>query len=92
MTVNILENFEKGILNQYTKNLTQLMPRKIVITISLMVLMSLNEAVSLLILVPLLGLVGLDVGQGSLGQIDGLVSGGFAYFGLQPSLVLVLVI
>ncbi|MEN6291144.1 MAG: ABC transporter transmembrane domain-containing protein, partial [Methanobacterium sp.] len=92
MTGNIIKNFKKGLLNQYTKHLIQLMPRKIAITISLMVLMSLNEAVSLLILVPLLGLVGLDVGQGSLGQIDGLVSGFFAYFGLQPTLVLVLVI
>ncbi|EKQ54529.1 MAG: ABC-type multidrug transport system, ATPase and permease component [Methanobacterium sp. Maddingley MBC34] len=87
-----MKNFKKGILNQYTKNLTQLMPRKIAITILLMVFMSLNEAVSLLILVPLLGLVGLDVGQGTLGQIDGLVLGVFAYFGLQQTLVLVLVI
>ena len=84
--------FKDSLLGKFTQNLTLLMPRKVVLAISLMVLLSLNEAVSLIILVPLLGLVGLDVGQGSLGQIDGWVSAFFAYLGLQPTLVLILFI
>lgn len=79
-------------MGEFTRNLISLMPRKVVLTLTLMVILSLNEAVSLLILVPLLGLVGLDVGQGSLGQIDVLVSGFFSYLGLQPTLVLVLIL
>ena len=79
-------------MGEFTENLISLMPRKVVLALTLMVILSLNEAVSLLILVPLLGLVGLDVGQGSLGQIDVMVSGFFSYLGLQPTLVLVLVL
>ncbi len=79
-------------MGEFTRNLISLMPRKVALALTLMVILSLNEAVSLLILVPLLGLVGLDVGQGSLGQIDVLVSGFFSYLGLQPTLVLVLIL
>lgn len=79
-------------MGEFTRNLISLMSRKVALALTLMVILSLNEAVSLLILVPLLGLVGLDVGQGSLGQIDVLVSGFFSYLGLQPTLVLVLIL
>jgi|GEM_PF-4041173 hypothetical protein len=68
------EYFKDSLMGQFTRNLTRLMSRKVILTLTLMVLLSLTEAVSLLILVPLLGLVGLDVGQGSLGQIDGILS------------------
>ena len=85
-------NFKDSLLGQFTQNLTSLMPRKVVLALTLMVLLSLNEAISLLILVPLLGLVGLDVGQGALGQIDGLVSAFFVYLGVQPSLMMILII
>lgn len=83
---------KNSLLGQFTQNLTSLMPRKVVLALTLMVLLSLNEAISLLILVPLLGLVGLDVGQGALGQIDGLVSAFFVYLGVQPSLMMILII
>ncbi|HII84300.1 MAG TPA: ABC transporter ATP-binding protein [Methanobacterium subterraneum] len=86
------KNFNKSLLGSYTINFTQLMPKDIAIAISFMILLSFNEAVSLLILIPLLGLVGLDVGQGALAQIDGLVSTFFAYLGLQPTLALILII
>lgn len=79
-------------MGEFTENLISLMPRKVLLALILMVILSLNEAVSLLILVPLLGLVGLDVGQGSLEQVDVLVSTFFSYLGLQPTLVLVLIL
>jgi len=84
--------YKNSLLGQFTKNLTQLMPRKVALAIALMVVISFNEAVSLLILIPLLQLVGLDVGQGSLGQLAGLVSSFFTALGLQPTLIMVLVI
>jgi len=84
--------FKSSLMGKFIENLTSLMPWKVVLALTLMVILSLNEAVSLLILVPLLGLVGLDVGQGSLGQIDVMVSGFFSYLGLKPTLVLVLVL
>ncbi|OPY25070.1 MAG: putative ABC transporter ATP-binding protein [Methanobacterium sp. PtaU1.Bin242] len=90
MVRNFTANFQKSIMGQFIKNLTQLMPLKIAFALSLMVLMSFSEAVSLVILVPLLQLVGLDVGQGSLGQINELVLAFFNTLGIQPTLVLVL--
>ena len=63
--------YKNSLLGQFTRNLTQLMPRKVALAITLMVVISFNEAVSLLVLIPLLQLVGLDVGQGSLGQLAG---------------------
>jgi len=86
------EYFKDSLIGQFTRNLTRLMPRKVVLALALMVFLSLNEAVSLLVLVPLLGLVGLDVGQGSLGQIDGIISAFFTSLGLQPTLVLILIV
>ncbi|BDZ69011.1 ABC transporter ATP-binding protein [Methanobacterium ferruginis] len=87
-----MKYFENTLLEQYTRNLTQLMPRKVTLSVLLMVLLSLTEVVSLLMLIPLLGLVGLDIGQGSLGQIAGYVSLFFAFLGLKPTLAMVLVI
>lgn len=85
-------NFKETIVGQYTENLVSFMPRKLIISLSLMILMSFNEAVSLVILIPLLQLIGLDVGQGSLGQITGYVSYFFNSLGLEPTLFLVLTI
>ena len=89
---DIILNFKKSLLGQYTKNLTQLMPKKVILALFLMVGISLIEGVSLLLLIPLLQLVGLDVGQGSLGQIAVIVSAFFATLGLQLNLLMVLVI
>ncbi|MFA0832414.1 MAG: ABC transporter ATP-binding protein [Methanobacterium formicicum] len=88
----VIDKYRNSLLGQFTRNLTQLMPRKVTLAVVLMVVISFNEAVSLLILIPLLQLVGLDVGQGSLGQLAGLVSGFFTFFGLQPTLLMVLII
>ena len=87
-----LKYFKDSPLGQFTLDLTRLMPRKVALALTLMVLLSLSEVVSLLILVPLLGLVGLDVGQGSLGQIDEIISAFFTYLGLQPTLIMILII
>jgi ATP-binding cassette subfamily C protein len=87
---NFNDNY--NLLVNFTRNLTQLMPRKVSIALMLMVIISFNEAISLIILIPLLQLVGLDVAQGSLGQIDILVANFFSYLGLQPTLVLVLIL
>lgn len=84
--------YKNSLLGQFTRNLTQLMPRKVTLAIALMVVISFNEAISLLVLIPLLQLVGLDVGQGSLGQLAGLVSSFFVALGWQPTLIMVLVI
>ena len=87
MTEKIIQNFKKSLVYRYTKNLFQLMPKKLVLALSLMVLISLIQGISLILLVPLLQLVGLNVGQGSLGQIASLISVIFTTLGLQVNLL-----
>ena len=92
MAENIIINFKKSLLGRYTNNLFQLMPKKVTLALCLMVLISLTQGVSLILLVPLLQLVGLNVTQGSLGQIAGIVSTVFTSLGLQLNIATVLII
>lgn len=92
MVGRIFLNFKKSLLGEYTKNLMGIMPRKVVVSLILMVLLSLSEGISLLLLVPLLQLVGLNVSQGSIGQVEGIITSFFTTFGLQLTLPVVLVI
>ena len=92
MTQNIILKFKKSLLGRYTNNLFQLMPKKVTLALCLMVLISLTQGVSLILLVPLLQLVGLNVAQGSLGQIAGIVSTVFISLGLQLNIVTVLIL
>jgi ATP-binding cassette subfamily C protein len=77
---------------KYVTNLTRLMPKKVITTLALMIFISLTEGIGLLLLVPLLQIVGLDVQQGTLGQIAGVISSFFIYFGIKPTLPTVLLI
>ena len=92
MNGNIILNYKNSIVGHYTKNLFRLMTKKVIIALCLMVLISLMQGISLILLVPLLQLVGLNVGQGSLGQIASFVSSFFTTLGLQLNLLTVLVI
>jgi len=83
---------DKSYLQQYFKLLTRFNPGKFGLTVSLMVFISLTEGISLLLLVPLLQLVGLDVQQGALGQIAEAVASFFAYLNINPTLSVVLII
>jgi len=85
-------NIKKSLLSRYTKNLFRLMPKKVTLALCLMVLISLIQGISLILLVPLLQLVGLNVGQGSLGQIASIISAIFTTLGLQLNLLNVLVL
>ena len=77
---------------KYIVNLTRLMPKKVTTALALMIFISFTEGISLLLLVPLLQLVGLDVQQGALGQIAGFISSFFIYIGIKPTLTVVLLI
>ena len=92
MIENFILNYKNSLLGRYTKNLFQFMPKKVTLALCLMVLISLTQGLSLILLVPLLQLVGLNVAQGSLGQIAGIVSTVFTSLGLQLNIVTVLII
>ena len=68
------------------------MPKKVTLALCLMVLISLIQGISLILLVPLLQLVGLNAVQGSLGQIVSIITDIFTTLGLQLNLLNVLVL
>lgn len=63
---------------------------RVVLALGLMVSLSLTEGISLLMLVPLLQLVGLNVQQGSIGRLSESVSSIFSTIGIGPTLINVL--
>jgi ATP-binding cassette subfamily C protein len=63
---------------------------KVALAVALTFCLGVTQGAQLLMLVPLMQLVGLDVQQGSVGWIAGLISSVFEAVGLQPTLVPVL--
>jgi ATP-binding cassette subfamily C protein len=86
------EKITDSYLWNYLRLLTRFNPKKLSLTISLMVLISLTEGIGLLLLIPLLQLVGLDVQQGALGQIAEIIASFFSYINVKPTLGAVLII
>ncbi len=68
------------------------LPRKALLALGLMLIVSVTEWAGLLLLIPLLAAVGLDVGQGAVGAISTHITSAFAAVGLVPSLPAVLVV
>jgi len=77
-------------LRKYAITLINTMSWKVVSALGLMVWLGLMEGISLLMLIPLLQLVGLNVQQGTLGQLAQFVSSIFTTIGVQPTLITVL--
>lgn len=92
MVKKFLFNFKRNIIALYIQKLIKSMPKKLGLTLTLMVFSSLFQGISLILLVPLLQLVGLNVNQGAIGQIAEIVSAFFAFIKLQPTLSTVLIL
>ncbi|MEW6375361.1 MAG: ABC transporter ATP-binding protein [Thermodesulfobacteriota bacterium] len=80
----------KSPFKKYLFTLINVMSWRVALTLGLMVCLGLMEGVSLLILVPLLQMVGLDVQQGTLGRIAEFISSLFSVIGIRPTLIVVL--
>jgi ATP-binding cassette subfamily C protein len=63
---------------------------KVILVLGLMIFLSLTEGISLLMLVPLLQLVGLNVQEGSIGRLAVFISSIFSVIGIRPTLIAVL--
>lgn len=81
-----------SILWRYITALKGFKSKNILFAIVLMVFTSLTEGISLLLLVPLLQLVGLNVQHGSLSQIADYIASFFNFMGFTPTLAIVLLI
>jgi len=68
----------------YISTLIRAMWWKVALALALMICLSLTEGIGLLMLVPLLQLVGMNVQQGTLGQIAQFLSSVFTAVGIRP--------
>ncbi|UTB33124.1 MAG: hypothetical protein NKF70_02295 [Methanobacterium sp. ERen5] len=81
-----------SLFGHYIADLTGSMPKKLTISIVLMVTISLLQGISLVVLIPLLNLVGLNVNDGSIGQFAMGISQFFELIKVQPTLPIVLMV
>lgn len=88
----MIKELNKSWVWKYFKSLTSFKLKDVIIALFLMVIIGLTEGISLLLLVPLLQLVGLDVQQGALSGISLYISSFFSYMGITPTLAVILVI
>jgi ATP-binding cassette, subfamily C, bacterial len=79
-----------GTLRSYLITLINIMSWKVALALALMICLSTMEGISLLMLVPLLQLVGLNVQEGSIGQLAEFTSSIFSTIGIRPTLITVL--
>ena len=77
-------------IRSYVGALVDVASWKLVFVSLLTVCVTLTEGVGLLLLVPLLQVVGLDVGGGTVGQIGGFITSTFDAVGVRPTLISVL--
>jgi len=77
-------------LRRYLITLINIMSWKVALALCLMICLSIMEGISLLMLVPLLQLVGLNVQEGSIGRLAEFVSFIFSIIGIRPTLIAVL--
>jgi ATP-binding cassette, subfamily C, bacterial len=79
-----------GASRQYTSALLGIASWRVPLALALVFCVSMMQGAQLLLLVPLMQVVGLDVQQGTVGWLSGLVSSAFAAINLRPTLVTVL--
>jgi ATP-binding cassette subfamily C protein len=77
-------------VREFTTAVRKDQPGRVRLALALMLAASITDAVGILLLVPLLGLVGLDAAQGSVGQIGEAVASAFGALGIPVSLLWVL--
>ena len=77
-------------LRKYLITLISMMSWKVALALGLMICLSTMEGISLLMLVPLLQLVGLNVQEGSIGRLAEFISSIFSIIGIRPTLIAVL--
>jgi len=73
-------------------SLVKAMPWRVAFAVTLMITVGLTEGIGLLLLLPLMQLVGLDLGQSSAGRLTQLANETLSTLGVKPTLVGVLAV
>lgn len=81
-----------GGARDFLRTLFELASWNMALVLGLMLLRTVTSSFGLLMLVPMLGVVGLDVQEGSIGYITDFLRDGFSLIGLQPTLLAVLAV
>lgn len=81
-----------SLTGRFLSTLVGMMPWRVARAVALMVFVSLTEGIGLLLLLPLMQLVGLDLGQGSAGRLTEFATTALAAVGVRPTLIAVLVV
>lgn len=76
----------------FVRTLAAAMPGRLALAVALTALGALTEGIALLILVPLLRVIGVDVQQGSVGQVANWMAAAFGRLGIPLNLLSVLVL
>ena len=92
MVSHFLAADQRRTLRRLVSALTAASPNRVARSVVVLLASSLTEGVGVFLLIPLLTLIGLDVGSGALGQTATLFSRGFAAIGLTPTLASVLAV
>ncbi|HEU0054947.1 MAG TPA: ABC transporter ATP-binding protein [Longimicrobium sp.] len=81
-----------GGLRAFAADLARMMPRRLATAVALTLVVTAAEAASVLILLQLLAIVGIQVPSGSVGGLGGAVRGVLAKVGVEPTLAAVLLL
>jgi ATP-binding cassette subfamily C protein len=92
LSVHLLGTWTADTFLTYTGLLLKTMSWRVALALVLMLCLSVTQGAQLLLLVPLMQVVGLDVGQGSVGWVADVASSALAAVGLKPTLITVLVV
>jgi ATP-binding cassette subfamily C protein len=76
----------------FAADLVRMMPGRLAAAVALSLVVSATEAASVVILIQLLSIVGIQVPEGSVGRLGGVVRGAFAAVGARPTLAAVLLV
>lgn len=80
----------RGDVATFVRAIVAIAPRRAMHVFGLMLARSVTSGFGLLMLIPLLAVVGLDVGDGSVGRVAGIVANAFDRAGIRPTLAAVL--
>ena len=82
--------FMQNTFCDYVLSLLKTIPRKIILALVLMILLSFTEGIGLMLLLPILQLIGLGTNEGSTGRLAQLISSFFRIINIHPTLISVL--
>src|SRR5215831_11331141 len=87
-----MRNKSTNSIVNFMLSVVKALPWRVAFAITLMITVGLTEGIGLLLLLPLMQLVGLDLGQGSAGRLTQFATSALSTLGISPTVVGVLAV